>query len=171
MNPNDKDEHVKTVYAHFGLAIYLSQVLEHGIVNAIVCVDLLPKRTVRPVARNRWIEELDSFMDRHFETTLGKMIRSLKDVISVPEDLEDLLTAALKKRNFLAHHYFRERATEFMSRQGREEMINELENAQALFVQADGKLEEVIKPVRERYGLTDEQINKSYEVLRSQIKD
>jgi hypothetical protein len=39
------DEHVKTVYAHFGLAVYLAQVLEHGLVNALVFVDLLPSGT------------------------------------------------------------------------------------------------------------------------------
>jgi len=35
-------EHIKEVYAHFGLAIYLAQVLEHGIVNALVCADFVP---------------------------------------------------------------------------------------------------------------------------------
>jgi hypothetical protein len=37
----DKDEHHKEVYAHFGLAVFTAQVLEHGIVNALVLCDLI----------------------------------------------------------------------------------------------------------------------------------
>jgi len=33
MSDDNADEHVKTVYAHFGLALYLAQVLEHGLAN------------------------------------------------------------------------------------------------------------------------------------------
>jgi hypothetical protein len=54
-------------------------------------------------------------------------------VTTVPNDLEGLLTEALKKRNFLTHHFFRERAELFMSRHGREKMIQELERAQKIF--------------------------------------
>ena len=40
----DEDEQHKEIYAHFGLAIFTAQVLEHGIVNALVCCDLIPNR-------------------------------------------------------------------------------------------------------------------------------
>lgn len=166
----DEDEHVKTVYAHFGLAIYFSQVLEHGLVNALVFIDLLPRRAGRPVPKKEWIKEFDSFMDQHFETTLGKMIRSLKGVISVPDELESLLATALKKRNFLAHHYFKERAAEFMTITGRDEIISELQEAQMLFDQADDKLDEVVKPLRERFGFTDEQLEHYFEDYKAKIQ-
>jgi hypothetical protein len=61
------------------------------------------------------------------------MIRSLKAVTPIPSDLETVLTDTLTKRNFLAHHFFRERSDEFMSQEGREKMIEELQNAQSLF--------------------------------------
>jgi len=47
----DEDEHVKEVYARFGLAVYYAQVLEHGLVNALVVLDLIPNR--RHLARSR----------------------------------------------------------------------------------------------------------------------
>lgn len=166
----DEDEHVKAVYAYFGLAIYFSQVLEHGLVNALVFLDLLPRRAGRPVPKEEWFKEFDSFMDQHFETTLGKMIRSLKSVISVPDELESLLAAALKKRNFLAHHYFKERAAEFMTRTGRDEMISELHETRILFEQADDKLDKVVKPLRERFGLTDEQLEQHFENYKAKIQ-
>jgi hypothetical protein len=42
--------HVKEVYARFGLAVYWAQVLERGVVNALVIVDLIPSR--RHLARS-----------------------------------------------------------------------------------------------------------------------
>jgi len=169
MKPYDADEHVKAVYAHFGLAVYFAQVLEHALVNGLVFIDLIPKRAGNPVPKQQWYKEFDSFMDRHFETTLGKMIRSLKAVVSVPPDLEVSLSDALKKRNFLAHDYFRERATEFMIKTGRDEMIAELEDARELFDAAGKKLDEVVKPLREQFGFTDEGFAKYFEEYKAKI--
>jgi hypothetical protein len=158
MHDSAQDEHVKTVYAHFGLAMYLAQVLEHGLANALICAELLPRRAGKPVPRKQWEAEFDTFMDQQFQQTLGRLIRALKSATSVPPDLEGLLTAALEKRNFLAHHYFRERAEAFMSREGRDNMIEELEGVHKLFDDADAKLTEIAKPLRERYGVTDERL-------------
>jgi len=80
----------------------------------------------------------------------------------VPVDLEGILSKALSMRNFLAHQYFRERAELFMNERGREDMIAELQDAQKLFELADERLFEVVRPIRERYGLTDD-VLKSYE--------
>lgn len=102
--------------------------------------------------------EFDMFMDQQFEQTLGRLIRGLKNATSVSAELEGLLTDALKTRNFLTHHFFRERAEVFMSRDGREEMIRELERAQRLFEAADDTLIETVKPLREKFGLTDERM-------------
>lgn len=38
----DEDDHVKEVYARFGLAVYHAQELEHGLVNAPVVLGLIP---------------------------------------------------------------------------------------------------------------------------------
>jgi len=170
MRADERDDHVKTVYAQFGLALYLTQVLEHGLVNALVFIDLLPSRAGNPVPRKQWEAEFDSFLERNFETTLGKMIRSLKAVSQIPGDLESTLADALTKRNFLAHHFFRERSDEFMSQEGREKMIAELQDAQALFEAADAKLAEATKSAREKYGFTDERIEQMIEERLRTIK-
>jgi len=73
------------------------------------------------------------------------------------------LANALTKRNFLAHHFFRERSDEFLSQDGREKMIAELQDAQALFETADAMLYEATRPARERYGFTEERIEQMIE--------
>ncbi len=45
-----------------------------------------------------------------------------------------------------------------MSSAGREQMIKELKDAQAIFVQAEERLSQATKAVREKYGITDAKI-------------
>lgn len=170
MDDGQHSEHSKTVYAHFGLAMFLAQVLEHGLVNALVFVELLPTRAGSPVPRKQWEAEFESFFERNFETTLGKMIRNLKAATTIPSDLETILTAALTKRNFLAHNYFRERDAAFITEAGREKMIEELQEAQALFSEADNRLTEATKAAREKFGFTDEYLNQMFEDYLSKVK-
>ena len=158
----DSAEQVKEVYAHFGLAIYLSQVLEHGIGNALVYASLIPNNIGKIRSSSEWHEKFDQFLGAHFEKTLGRMISALKTELTIPDDLESLLSAALKNRNWLAHHYFRERSDEFMNEAGRMKMISELEETQALFSRADETLEAVTKPLRDKYGFTDERIEQFF---------
>jgi hypothetical protein len=159
----DEDEHHKSVYAHFGSAIYFAQCLEHGLVNALVYVDLIPNHP-RPVrSAEEWQRSFDGFMDREFENTLGQLIRKLGRVAALPADLASRLENALHVRNWLAHDYFRERATEWLSREGRERMISELEECRKAFIDADRLLDATFKPVREKYGFTDERLQLKYE--------
>jgi hypothetical protein len=110
MGDDERGEHVKTVYAHFGLAIYLAQCLEHGIVNALLVLDLVPNQAKTVRSKNEWSTKVDAFFDQNFRQTLGQMITALRKVTTVPTKLETLLAEALHKRTWLAHHYFRERA-------------------------------------------------------------
>jgi len=170
MGADPTDEHVKTVYAHYGLALYLAQCLEHGLANALVYVDLIPRKARAVRTREEWTAEFDSFMGRSFGQTLGRLIRDLRETTAVPPGLEDKLTHALWRRNLLAHHFFRERADEFMSARGRNSMIRELEEAQTLFQAADDLLDRTIKPVREKHGFTDDRLEKFYTDYVSKIE-
>jgi hypothetical protein len=104
----NRDDLVRDTYAHFGLAMFKAQVLEHGIVNAMV-VARMPERA--RITRS----EIDAFMDGQFENTLGQLLRELKKYVAMPGDLAEVRGEALTKRNWLAHNYFRERATEFVT--------------------------------------------------------
>ena len=102
--------------------------------------------------------EIDAFMDWRFENTLGQLLRELKKYVAVPDDLADALGEALRKRNWLAHDYFRERATDFVTDIGCSGMISELEAVQGLFDDVDQKLGAIVRPIREKFGVSDEAI-------------
>ena len=121
----DRNDLVRDVYAHFGLAIYKAQVLEHGLANAMTYAS-------KVAGRLPTLDEYDAFLESKFEKTLGALINDLKGHVCVDPGLQGTLSTALKKRNWLAHHYFRERPQTFMSDRGCATMIAELESARSL---------------------------------------
>lgn len=163
---DDAVKQVREVYARFGLAVYCAQVLEHGIVNALVILELIPSRRHLARSADEWGTEFDAFMDRHFQATMGRMMRDLRAVARVDDGLEQLLSEALRKRNWLVHHFFRERATEFMSSTGRKKMLSEVDRCRDLFYSADKCLEATVAPLRLKAGLTDELLAREYERMK-----
>ncbi len=170
MNESDEGEHIREVYARFGLAVYFAQVLEHGLVNALVILDLIPSRRHLMRSKEEWALAVDSFIDRRFESTMGQLMKALQDVTTVPTDLEGILREALKQRNWLVHSFFRERADEFMSFSGRTQMLLELDTCRACFEEADNRLNEVLRPLRTKVGITDEVIKHEYQRIVQSAK-
>lgn len=151
----DEDDHYKEVYAYFGLAIFRAQLLEHAIVNALVICDLIPNKRHQIKSREDWSAQVDQYMDGQFENTAGRLIKELRKYMVFSDELEEGLAAALKTRNFLVHHFFRERVTSWYTSQGRDSMIAELGAAGDQFGKADELVEATVRPLKDRYGLTE----------------
>jgi len=147
----DRDDLVRDVYAHFGLAIYKANVLEHGLTNAMLYANMAAGGLPR-------VTDFDEFLTARFEKTLGQLIKDLKNHVPVDATLEEILKTALTTRNWIAHHYFRERSETFMSDRGCRSMIAELESAQDLFERAEKALDAVSKPFAEKIGLTEDRL-------------
>ena len=161
MNDLDTGEHIKEVYARFGLAFYHAQVLEHGIVNALIVLDLIPSRRHLARSQAEWAKAVDEFTGRHFEHTMGRLLRDLSSLTTIQPRLEGMLRDALKKRNWLAHEFFRERAGEFLTSNGRDQMLIEVEDCRSLFQAADEALENIVTPLRKAAGITDEMLEQA----------
>jgi|GEM_PF-478937 len=170
MKGDTSSEQGKDIFAHFGLAIYQTQLLEHSIVNVLSFLD--PSLSQRKLTKSatEWDDLVDSFFSSKFKLTLGKMINELKAITVIDPNLEDLLSAALLKRNWLIHHYFRDRAEVFLTSSGRNTMLIELKEAQTVFRQADEALEAVLKPVREKFGITDEVIATEFAKIKQRAE-
>lgn len=162
-----EDDNHKDVYAHFGLAIFRAQLLEHGIVNALVVCDLIPNRRHQAKSREEWSAQVDQFMDGHFEKTAGTLMKALRKAITVSDELEQSLSRSLKLRNFLVHHFFRERVASWYTEQGRGDMIAALESAGDQFGESDQLIGAAVQPLKDRYGLTQEQEDQLLVELRA----
>lgn len=144
-NLDDENAQIRDVYAHYGLAMYLAQCLEHGIVLALVFAKLLPQvrsesKTVEKFSVFEFEQRFDIFMDDHFELTMGGLISRLRTSSKLAATFDADLSKAKNLRNFLAHRYFRERAEELISKIGRHSMLAELQAAQRLFERVDEEL-------------------------------
>jgi len=142
-----EDWHVREVYARFGLAMYQGQVLEHEIVNLLSWTGI----NAGEIA-NR--EQADASSAILFAKTMGALRAALMTRRIDLGQLDGELTRAVRLRNFLAHHYFRERAAAFMTREGRDGMIGELDQAITFFREVDERLTPFTLRIIEAFGLT-----------------
>ncbi|SFR85665.1 hypothetical protein SAMN05216570_0041 [Dyella sp. OK004] len=147
---DSSDPPFKRICVRYGLAMYFVQLLEHGIVNALVWFDLFEK------ARGRWTpEEFDRYYDSRFSETLRELSKRLQKFAEIPEDLGARLDEANRRRRFLAHHFFRETA-EAIDLDQIEQVIERLENDRRFFHETDRMLEALLEPIFERVGFTKE---------------
>ena len=123
---DSESEQIQEVFAHFGLAMLQTQALERQL-----AVILVTKNGPSP---NRMTEcEYDISLEDLFSKTLGRLVKKVETVGQLSEDEQEQLQEALKKRNWLVHRYFWERAKEFLSEPGRASMIEELLETAELF--------------------------------------
>ncbi|CAN7696847.1 hypothetical protein [Caballeronia sp. LjRoot31] len=160
MNDQHESDHVRDVYAHFGLAIYLAQCLEQSIFQHLLFFDHFPKAVAEFKSKDAWIDAFDAFEARELGHTMGKLIRRIKDVGKPTEVIQALLSGALEQRNWLAHRYFSDRAVSFTQESGRDAMIAELGVIQTLFRDTAREIDALTMPTAKKYGLTDEALEK-----------
>ena len=168
----DSGEHIKTTFAHFGRAFYAANVFESGLQIAIMLLEFFAEQEAKfrregknNFNRERYEAEFDAFFARQFAQSLGNLIKRAQSLAAMPDDLKARISHVKQRRDFLAHHFFRERAIEFGSRAGRDGMIDELERDHDLFHDADRELHDFLEPHRRRWGLTEERLDRAYKEM------
>src|SRR5882672_7072831 len=107
MCPDEPQDHepdaelIREVYARFGAAYYFSEVLHRGLSNAYVIAPFEGRDGVTG-------PRVDERMANAFSLTLGQLIESLRPWLSA--HLLERLGAAARRRNYLAHHFWFEKA-------------------------------------------------------------
>lgn len=167
MTDQEESDQTRDVYAHFGLALYLAQCLEQSIFQHLLFVDHFPRALAAHKTHEEWIGAFDAYEARELGQTLGKLIRRWKEVGQPTDVIEGKLKEALNYRNWLAHGYFADRATSFVTPQGREGMLDELRSMQAIFRDAAELIDEATRPIAQRFGLTEDVIEKLVSELLS----
>ncbi len=158
---NEPDaELIKEVYARFGLAYYESECLhrELGIVLAIV-----PFQSKLVVTRPR-VEEKLAYA---FSLTLGKVKKELKVKDILPDELFSKLDHVVEQRNFLAHHFWFERAHLMVSSKGLRQMLDEISVLSASFSKLNEQVSNYFKPKFRQLGLTDKMVQNSLDEILS----
>lgn len=157
--PEGTDE--KEVYAFFGLCSYYGQVLERGLINLAVVLNV---RGATHVTR----DDVVAAFERVEVKTLGQLIRDVKGVVSIPDELEAALSTALRDRNCLAHRFFATHDVDFCSNPGRRNMIEELRDMTARFQATDRLLDSITLPLWEKLGFTQAMMEREVAKMQSE---
>lgn len=149
---------IREVYAKYGLAMYSAQCIETSLVNLLVSLKLKDREKITRF-------DIDLFTEKNYEKTLGGLIHSLKKAMKISENLETELKELLDTRNYLAHHYFRVKAIDFMKKDGRQRMLSELESIISKLENGDKKMDSINSVICEQYGITNKMVSKIIEDL------
>ncbi|MEV7227286.1 hypothetical protein AB0M79_09725 [Polymorphospora sp. NPDC051019] len=123
----------KTTFAYFGLAFYRASTLEHEIVNVLSMMRLVSaRRDAENLLSDPW--------SSNFKATMGTLIKKLAPNLQDDPNLGADLVKALELRNHLAHAFWRERAVDFCTEEGRAKMIEFLTEARNTFADVDRRL-------------------------------
>ncbi|HEU5117661.1 MAG TPA: hypothetical protein VFT74_13620 [Isosphaeraceae bacterium] len=162
---SDKEWLTREVYALFGLAIYKCQVLEAQLVNHLVVLRLRDG----PQLYRHQVPDLEGALQGR---TMGTNVKAVLKALSLPESLVTGLQGALELRNWLAHHYFWERADRFITLAGMESMRTELGDEIVPQLNAvDAELTEATLEVSAAFGMTREVIEAELEQVMAEIRD
>jgi hypothetical protein len=150
-------EEVREVFARFGRAYYFAEVLHRGLCNLYVAHQIPDSRMV---TRYR----LEEHFSLAFKMTLGQVWNAVTQHYS--RETQSVVASAIDRRNFLAHHFWYERAHLLSTSKGRCEMLKELDDAADLFQSADALLEGQGPDVLERMGLDESHFKAALEEIQ-----
>jgi hypothetical protein len=158
----DEGEHVKEAFAHFGRAIYMASLVETGLVHVLLQADFLTKvknafvkGKGQDFSREKYETDFDAFMQEHFGQTMGNLIKRFERQLEFDEKLKKRVSTAKGRRDYLVHHFWRDRAVRFGTKDGRDQIIAELSEDAEKFEALDKDVRSALKPVREKLGIKE----------------
>jgi len=152
------EQEIREIYALAGLAIYMAQVLEHGVCNCLLLLNVIHVMQAKRRFLNyaHYENYVDTLEEQHFKRTFGSLIKAIKSSgIAVPQRLDDKLVESLTARNRLVHRFFRDHATDFVRSEGRAAMAHELKQMRVLFEETDQQLDTIAKSLLTVLGVNE----------------
>ncbi len=111
------------VYAKFGITAEAAQLLETELGTLLLAQCGLENRLWD---KAKCLEAAFTLQEIN-ESTLGRVLRKIKEKSEVPTDLETALGEGLQIRNRLCHSFYRDHGTRMQTDEGRDLMIADLE--------------------------------------------
>ena len=168
------DQEIREIYALAGLAMYMAQVLEHGLCGCLMLFDLIQVRQAKRRFLNyaHYENYVDTLEEQHFERTFGALVKGIKSSgIAVPQRLDDKLVESLTARNRLFHRFFRDHATDFVRSEGRAAMAHELKNMRVLFEETDQQLNAIATSLQTALGVSEDATNEFRAMMEKGVSD
>jgi len=164
-NRQENGDDLKDVYAQFGLTFSHACNVEAILANAILASDFVKnvitesRRAGKPIyTSNECARRFDDFLAKQHGQMMGELVRGVKGLIELDESLEKRVDDALRRRNYLAHNFWRERGGEVISRRRRNIVFKDLIADQRFFEKLAMDLENVATSEVGKLGLNAEKL-------------
>jgi hypothetical protein len=173
---DDEGWEVRETFAYFGRAYYMASVLEVGLAHSLMWGEFMTQEAEKIKAtkgkgfdRKRYEADFDAFMDKQFAQTMGAVIQRATMLPAFTDELKERIEAARKRRNFLAHDYWREMSERFATSKGREGMREELLADAETFGQLDRDIDAAMIVIRQELGVDDKMLDDYSEAMMERI--
>jgi len=143
----------QTMFGNYGLTALAATSFEKTVMLLLIAVSRISELNVPP-------SELYKAMDEVNHLTLGRLITELKKRLNVTDSTASELESALKRRNYLIHHFFFAHREMLRTPEGAHEMSNELRPMRDLFVEVQKKIDLILGAVLQKHSLDLEIIDK-----------
>ena len=156
---------IRETFAYYGRAVYMSSVVEVALAHVLLFAQFMKKVRDNYIAtkgkgfdRNQYECDFDTFMDDQFAQTMGNLMKRVERFGGFDDALKARIGDAKKRRDFLTHHYWRERSIDFATSAGRERMREELNADAEMFEKLDRDIDAASAPLRADLGLKEEML-------------
>jgi hypothetical protein len=135
----------KEMFANYGLTALSAQALEKTVLLLLAAVNCFE---AGKVGKN----ELYDVLDKHDRKTLGRLIKAVSTKVAFPLDLENDLSNALEKRNYVMHKFF---LKDFEIRR---------------IAESPEKLSEELRPIRDLFDNVQSRVDGILETIQKQLE-
>ena len=148
-----KEGQLNAVFACFGSAAQRGLDYEVALENFLVAYNKIFKGLTQ--------QDLEAIEIKLQNKTIGLLLQEFEKYVTVSDStINELLKNARKRRNFLIHHFFRERQEKFKTEKGRMEMLRELVDIEKELEMAAKLINGIRVAVSERLNLQHENEDK-----------
>src|SRR3569833_331080 len=159
---------MKDVYAHFGLTFSHGCNIEGILANLILTTDFVKrmyeesKKAGRPIYdRYTMAKKLEEYLAEQHAKTFGQLLSrkgGIKEFLQLDPALEKRVDEAKRRRDYLAHNFWRERGQEAISVKRRDKVSEDLQADQAYFEELARDLEAGAMDEVRKIGLDAEKL-------------
>lgn len=142
MEPSSDD--IKEVYAQFGLAYYLGEVLHRGLCHLYL--------GLRSPEEGRTQPRIEELMREAYAETFGGIFNKVR--YALQDELAATLGKAVERRNYLAHQFWFEQVHMLSSAEGAHALVVQLAESTAEFERINSEVERLTRADLYRLGIT-----------------
>ena len=139
-----------TFSAALGTACFQAQSLENSLVS-LFAVKLVSDQGC-------WVPKVRDLMDTRYGQTLGRLVKDAAKELNLPPHVAVLLEEALKRRNWVVHHFYREYGAAGLSSQLTHEATMRLQDNWRLLENAAEQVHELSIERQVSAGKSKEQV-------------